>query len=96
MEELHGHTLEYWKNNAEEDYLKVPISVLKYIICLEERIEQLNIPLVMLSLSELKQRYNKRYDEMIRCKKGKMMVWYHAEKKKVAELRAEIDRRKIN
>ena len=46
MEELHGHTLEYWKNNAEEDYLKLPISVLKYITCLEERIEQLTIPVV--------------------------------------------------
>ncbi len=46
MEELHGHTLEYWKNNAEEDYIKVPISVLKYITCLEERIEQLTIPIV--------------------------------------------------
>jgi vesicle coat complex subunit len=41
MEKLHGHTLEYWKNNAEEDYLDVPISVLKYLTCLEERIEQL-------------------------------------------------------
>jgi hypothetical protein len=60
------------------------------------RTQQLNIPLVMLSLSELKQMYNKRYDEMIRCKKGKMMVWYQAEKKKVAELRTEIDSRKIN
>jgi hypothetical protein len=49
MEELHGHTLEYWKNNAEEDYLKVPISVLKYITCLEERIEQLTIPVVVKS-----------------------------------------------
>ena len=47
MEELHGHTLEYWKNNAEEDYFKVPISVLKYITCLEERIEQLTIPVVV-------------------------------------------------
>jgi hypothetical protein len=47
MEKLHGHTLEYWKNNAEEDYLKVPISVLKYITCLEERIEQLTIPVVV-------------------------------------------------
>ena len=47
MEELHGHTLEYWKNNAEEDYLKVPISVLKYITCLEERIDQLTIPVVV-------------------------------------------------
>ena len=29
--------LAYWKNNAEEDYLKVPISVLRYISELEER-----------------------------------------------------------
>ena len=43
MEKLHGRTLEYWKNNAEEDYLKVPISVLRYITCLEERIEQLTL-----------------------------------------------------
>ena len=50
MEELHGHTLEYWKNKAEEDYLKVPISVLKYITCLEERIEQLTIPVVVSTL----------------------------------------------
>ena len=49
MEELHGHTLEYWKNNAEEDYLKVPISVSKYITCLEERIEQLTVPVVLKS-----------------------------------------------
>ena len=41
MEELHGHTLEYWKNNAEEDYIKVPISVLKYITCLEAENKQL-------------------------------------------------------
>ena len=29
--------LAYWKKNAEEDYLKVPISVLRYITELEER-----------------------------------------------------------
>ena len=28
--------LAYWKKNAEEDYLKVPISVLRYISELEE------------------------------------------------------------
>ena len=50
MEKLHGHTLEYWKNNAEEDYAKVPISVLKYITCLEERTEQLTIPVVVSTL----------------------------------------------
>ena len=36
---IRGNTLEYWKNNAEEDYLKVPISVLKYITILEEALE---------------------------------------------------------
>ena len=34
--ELHGETLDYWKANAEENYMKVPISVLKYITVLEE------------------------------------------------------------
>ena len=29
--------LAYWKKNAEEDYLKIPISVLRYITELEER-----------------------------------------------------------
>tara|TARA_R110000772_G_scaffold3031_3_gene11112 strand:- start:3868 stop:4080 length:213 start_codon:yes stop_codon:yes gene_type:complete len=43
MEKLHGHTLEYWKNNAEEDYAKVPISVLKYITCLDELTKQLTL-----------------------------------------------------
>jgi hypothetical protein len=32
----HGKPMEYWKANAEEDYMKVPISVLKYIQILEE------------------------------------------------------------
>lgn len=41
MEKYHGKTVEYWKQNAEENYLTTPISVLKYIIVLEEQIEQL-------------------------------------------------------
>jgi len=31
--------LNYWKLNAEEDYIKTPISVLKYISELEQAIE---------------------------------------------------------
>ena len=58
MEKLHGHTLEYWKNNAEEDYFQVPISVLKYITCLEERIEQLTIANVVDSKPEIKAALN--------------------------------------
>jgi len=34
--ELESKDLEYWKNNAEEDYLHTPISVLKYITELEK------------------------------------------------------------
>ncbi len=33
--------LNYWKNNAEEDYLKVPISVLRYISELERQQERM-------------------------------------------------------
>ena len=41
MKKYHGNTVEYWKQNAEEDYIKTPISVLKYITVLEEQAEQL-------------------------------------------------------
>ncbi len=37
MEKYHGNTVEYWKQNAEENYLTTPISVLKYITVLEEQ-----------------------------------------------------------
>ena len=42
MEKYHGNTVEYWKQNAEENYLTTPISVLKYITVLEEQAEQLS------------------------------------------------------
>ena len=32
--------LEYWKDNAEEDYIATPISVLRYISELEKEVEQ--------------------------------------------------------
>ncbi len=41
LEKYHGNTVEYWKKNAEENYLTTPISVLKYITVLEEQAEQL-------------------------------------------------------
>lgn len=41
--------LNYWKNNAEEDYIGTPISVLKYITELENnnKTKQFVIPVVM-------------------------------------------------
>lgn len=41
MEEYHGKPVEYWKKNAEEDYIKTPLSVLKYITVLEEQAKAL-------------------------------------------------------
>tara|TARA_R110002020_G_scaffold269078_1_gene484401 strand:- start:45 stop:338 length:294 start_codon:yes stop_codon:yes gene_type:complete len=41
--------IEYWKNNAKEDYIKTPISVLRYITELEKRmplVQKLPIDLV--------------------------------------------------
>ena len=34
--------LNYWKENAEENYMTTPISVLKYITELEKHIEDIN------------------------------------------------------
>jgi hypothetical protein len=37
-EDKYKNDLSYWKTNAEEDYIKTPISVLRYIHNLEEKI----------------------------------------------------------
>ena len=66
MEKYHGNTVEYWKQNAKEDYWTTPISVLKYITVLEEQAEQLRKHAVVgrseqFSLSQLwkmAQKYN--------------------------------------
>ena len=34
---IHGNTIEYWRANAEENYMTTPISVLRYITILEEQ-----------------------------------------------------------
>jgi hypothetical protein len=52
MEKYHGNTVEYWKQNAEEDYLTTPISVLKYITVLEEQAEQLRKHAVIKSVCD--------------------------------------------
>ena len=41
--------LDYWKKNAEEDYMQVPISVLRYISELEEVVQNCSIPAVVVS-----------------------------------------------
>lgn len=51
--ELEFKDLEYWKNNAEEDYLHTPISVLKYITELENSTTDL-LEAVKYTLEKLK------------------------------------------
>lgn len=36
----HGKPIEYWKQNAKEDYITTPISVLRYIHVLEEQLKK--------------------------------------------------------
>jgi len=47
MEKIRGKTLKEWKDYCKSD--NVPIKTMKYITCLEERIEALNIPVVVKS-----------------------------------------------
>jgi len=35
--------LDYWKSNAEEDYITTPISVLKYITELEQQVKSVDL-----------------------------------------------------
>jgi hypothetical protein len=48
MEKIRGKTLKEWKDYCKKD--NVPIKTMKYIACLEERIEQLTIPVVIKSV----------------------------------------------
>ena len=59
MSKFHGETVEYWKQNAEENYLTTPISVLKYITVLEEHNQALHIHNVVGQSEQLKiEKYN--------------------------------------
>ena len=46
MEKIRGKTLKEWKEYSDKDKHNIPIRTKKYIVCLEERIEQLTIPVV--------------------------------------------------
>ena len=45
--------LAYWKANAEEDYMQVPISVLRYISELEKAVKNCSIPDIVLRSEQL-------------------------------------------
>lgn len=74
MEKYHGNTVEYWKQNAEEDYSTTPISVLKYITVLEEQVEQLRKQAVVAQGEQLVCQESKLdcpYDFTSRCTLGR-------------------------
>lgn len=75
MEKYHGSTVEYWKQNAEENYLTTPISVLKYITVLEEQAEQLRKHAVSGSLLPLDV-HNKARE----LSAGEFIDWWFAKK----------------
>ena len=59
-------TVEYWKQNAEENYLTTPISVLKYITVLEEQAEQLRKHAVVGRSEQVKECTNRNGKECIK------------------------------
>jgi hypothetical protein len=65
--------LAYWKENAEEDYMKVPISVLRYITELEER---------MYSEEEVKGMCDKYHNQMCLYGNVKAQEWFEQNIKK--------------
>jgi hypothetical protein len=74
MEKYHGKTVEYWKQNAEENYLTTPISVLKYITVLEEQTEQLRKHAVVGRSGQLKcDCCNYEYPELILKANGRKL-----------------------
>ena len=74
--------LTYWKNNAEEDYLKVPISVLRYISELENKMyseEDMKLAFVTGALTDLFNTWNISDEDMA---KEKFDKWFEQFKKK--------------
>lgn len=45
--QVHGNTLSHWRKNAEDNYETTPISVLKYITCLEESLDKYATQIVL-------------------------------------------------
>jgi hypothetical protein len=56
--------LDYWKANAEEDYMQVPISVLRYISELEKVVKNCSIPAVVGRSEQLVCGCDKWHDRM--------------------------------
>jgi hypothetical protein len=61
--------LDYWKSNAEEDYITTPISVLRYIDELEQQVKSVDLSDVVGRSEQLPQPdchfYDEEYDKWI-------------------------------
>ena len=67
--------IEYWKNNATEDYAQTPISVLRYIGELEKLQDKVNVTLgsVSNSCDHFADNWYKSADNEIYCRCGEKM-----------------------
>ena len=75
MEKYHGNTVEYWKQNADEDFLTTPISVLRYITVLEEQAKQLRKQAVSSSVCHCERCEDIYRVEVYKCGKCNLKVW---------------------
>jgi len=74
MEEIRGKTLKEWKDYCKND--NVPINTMKYITCLEERIEALTIPVVVVELPSKKSKEFKRWTQSKGYEPAFNGLWY--------------------
>lgn len=65
--------LNYWKNNAEEDYMHTPISVLRYITELEQQVKSVDLADVVGRSEQLPQPDCHFYDE-----EHKKWIWAYS------------------
>jgi len=70
MENIRGKSLKEWKEGSDKDKHNIPMRTKKYIVCLEERIEQLLIQRVVKSFycyDETVQIAEETGDEITKC-----------------------------
>lgn len=62
MENIRGKSLKEWKEGSDKDKYNIPMRTQKYIVCLEERIEQLLIQPVSNSYAVVRWHENNHED----------------------------------
>ncbi len=77
----HRQTIEYWKQNAEEDYLKTPISVLKYITVLELAVDGLSSLVSISDTCTFAEYFHNNFDYYDCNANGRLYKWVESSKR---------------